>query len=174
MPPFSRDFDGTEDQLAELGWWLWKGIDAAFTRPIKEHVPHFSVLNQKEIGVKLNKYVIIQGKAMNRIKTLMGRRHMQNIVKDKTTTGSGDNGFTNTVNVHILAICSMDLTSANIAIMHGEFIQVLGDMIHGTGVRVPIIIEARGRGSCSSARFRNVILLEVIPTMAVWPIFIHT
>jgi hypothetical protein len=38
----------------------------------------------------------------------------------------------------------MDLIRAGIAVMHGEFVQVPSDMIRGTGVRISIIVKARG------------------------------
>jgi hypothetical protein len=39
-----------------------------------EHLPHFFVLNQKEIWMKFNKDIVIQGKMMNRNKIFFVRK----------------------------------------------------------------------------------------------------
>jgi hypothetical protein len=81
---------------------------------MKQHLPRLTVLNQKEIWMELDKGVIIQSKPMNQNKIFMSGSYMQDVIKDKITTGSGDNGFTNMSNVHTFAICCMDLIGASI------------------------------------------------------------
>jgi hypothetical protein len=40
------------------------------TWPVQQHLSHFTILNQEEIGVKFNKNIIIKSKTMNREKVL--------------------------------------------------------------------------------------------------------
>jgi hypothetical protein len=60
-----------------------KGVDASLTCAVQQHLPYFSVLNQEEKHVKLNKCVIAKSKMMNRDKIFMARWNMQDIVEDK-------------------------------------------------------------------------------------------
>jgi hypothetical protein len=62
-----------------------KGVEASLTCAVQQHLPHFSVLNQEEKQVKLNKSVIAKSKLMNRDKIFMARWNMQDIVEDKIT-----------------------------------------------------------------------------------------
>jgi hypothetical protein len=61
---------------------------------------------------------------------------MQDIIKNKITSGIGNNDFTNASNVHTYSVCSMNLVSAGIVIMHGEAVQVPYDVVGGTEICV--------------------------------------
>jgi hypothetical protein len=60
-----------------------KGVEASLTCAVQQHISHFSVLNQEEKQVKLNKCVIAKSKMMNRDKIFIARWNMQDIVEDK-------------------------------------------------------------------------------------------
>jgi hypothetical protein len=81
MPSINRDFDSTKHKLSESECQGWKGVEASLTCAVQQHIPHFSVLNQEEKQVKLNKYVIAKSKMMNKDKIFMAR--WQDIVEDK-------------------------------------------------------------------------------------------
>lgn len=67
---------------------------------MQQHLLRFSILNQKEVGVKLNKGVIIKSKAMNGNQIFVCGWDMKDMIKNKITIGSGNNSFTNAINVH--------------------------------------------------------------------------
>jgi hypothetical protein len=94
-------------------------VEAAFTRPMQQHLLCFLVLNQKEIWMKFNKYIIIKSKLMNGNKIFVGGRNMQDIIKDKITMESGNNSFTNMSDVHTYPIYSMDMIIVGVVIIHG-------------------------------------------------------
>jgi hypothetical protein len=71
MPPINEDFDGIKHKLSKLGCRGWKGIEATLTRSVQQHLLCFSVLNKKEVRMKLNERVIIKSKTMNRDKIFM-------------------------------------------------------------------------------------------------------
>jgi hypothetical protein len=128
--------------------------------PVQEHLPHFLIINQKEKWVKFNKGVIIKSKPMKRNKIFLGRRDVQDMIKDKITMWSGS--FTNTWNVHTCPVCSMDLIMAGVVIMHSQLVEVPGDMVGGARVHVPMIVWTRGGGS-SSTWLGNIIFFKLMP-----------
>jgi hypothetical protein len=67
---------------------------------------------------------------------------MQDVIKNKITSRIGNNSFTNVSYVHTCSISSMNLISANIKIMHSEVIQVSCNVVGGTEIRVPHVVEA--------------------------------
>jgi hypothetical protein len=71
MPPINEDFDGIKHKLLKLGRRGWKGIEATLTQSVQHHLLHFSVLNKKEVRMKLNERVVIKSKTMNRDKIFM-------------------------------------------------------------------------------------------------------
>jgi hypothetical protein len=48
MPPIIRDFVGMKHKLLKLGCRWWKGIEAALTRHMQQHLLCFAVLNKKK------------------------------------------------------------------------------------------------------------------------------
>jgi hypothetical protein len=122
------------------------------------------VLNQKEEKMKFNKCVIIKSKTVNRDYILLSGRDMEDIIKNKITTSSGDNRFTNMGDVHTCPIRSMNLFMAGVVIMHSELVKIPGNMIGGAGVSVPIIIVTGGNSS-GRMRFRNIVLFKMMPTL---------
>jgi hypothetical protein len=67
---------------------------------VQQGLPHFLILDQEEIRMKFNKGVIIKGKKMNGNNTLVCGWDMQHIVKHEIAKGGGNNGITNTTNMH--------------------------------------------------------------------------
>jgi hypothetical protein len=43
-----------------------EGIKASLTLIVQQDLPHFFILDQEKVGVKLNESVIVKGKPMNR------------------------------------------------------------------------------------------------------------
>jgi len=56
---------------------------------VQQHLLRFSILNQKEVGVKLNKGVIIKSKAMNGNQIFVCGWDMKDMIKNKITIGVG-------------------------------------------------------------------------------------
>jgi hypothetical protein len=100
VPSINGYFDGTKDKLPEFGCWWRKGVEATLTWTVEQQPPHFSILDKKDIGVKLNKCVIVKSKSMNRNKIFVGGGNMKNVVQGKIAGRSGDNRITNTSIVH--------------------------------------------------------------------------
>jgi hypothetical protein len=91
---------------------------------------------------------------------------MQNIVKNKISARIENNSFTNMRNSHTFTICGMNLISTDVVVMHGQAIKIARDVVGGATVCVPVVVDADARcSSCSSARLRNIVLLEAMPTV---------
>jgi hypothetical protein len=100
VPLINGYFDGTKNKLSEFGRRWRKGVETTLTWTVEQEPPHFLIHNKKDIGVKLNKGVIVKSKSMNRNKIFVGGGNMKDIVQSKITGGSGDNRIANTSNVH--------------------------------------------------------------------------
>src|SRR4051812_17873014 len=53
--------------------------------------------------------------------------------------------MTNMANVHTLAIGRVDLLTAVILLLHGELVELTGDVVSGTGVITPVCVHSIGR-----------------------------
>jgi hypothetical protein len=179
MPMIHRDFDGMKYKLAKLGSRRWKWIQATLTWPAEMHLPCFSILNQEEEWVKLNKCVVVKSKMMYEDKVLVGGWDMQDMVESEGSSGGGNNGGTNASYVHTSPICRMNLVGAGVGVMHYEVVDVAGDVVCHTEVHVPRMIGARRRGGCNNPLFGHIILLKTVPVvgrvtnfeahLALWP-----
>jgi hypothetical protein len=94
------NFDGTEHELPKLGCGGRQWVETTPTWSVQQHLLRFSILNQKEVGLKLNKGVIIKSKAMNGNQIFVCGWDMKDMIKNKIMIGSGNNSFTNAINVH--------------------------------------------------------------------------
>jgi hypothetical protein len=68
----------------------------------------------------------------------------------KGAVGDGDYRVTNIINVHTYAIGRPYLIIAMIPVMHGEFVQLIGDIVSGVEVEVLIWIGSMRLGSSFS------------------------
>jgi hypothetical protein len=132
MPTISQNLDGIEDKLVKLGCRWWKRIKAPLTLPVQHHLLHFLVLNQKEIGVKLNKCIIVKSEMMHGNNVLISGGNMKDIGEGERLSGGGNNGSTNTGYVHTLVVSRMNLVVTGVRIMHREMVEVTGYMICST------------------------------------------
>jgi hypothetical protein len=57
-----------------------EGVETALTLFMHQHLPHFLILNKKEIGVKFNKGIVIKGKAVNENKIFVCGRDVEDII----------------------------------------------------------------------------------------------
>jgi hypothetical protein len=74
--------------------------------------------------------------------------------------------MTNMINVHTCPASSPDLLVAVVGIMHGELVEVAGEMVHRPSVNIPISVNTVGvHGSSNTSFIRNVILIEPVPTI---------
>jgi hypothetical protein len=80
--------------------------------------------------------MIVNIKPMNRDHVFFSTRNMKNTTKVQWAVRSGNYRCTNTINVHTCAISSPDLGMVVIPIVHGQFIEPVGDMIGCAGVEV--------------------------------------
>lgn len=79
---------------------------------------------------------------MNRDKVFVGFRNVQNFVKDKVTVWGCNKTFANLTDFHTCATSSVDLVIAVILVARGEFLQLTCYVVGGTGVGVPICVDA--------------------------------
>jgi hypothetical protein len=70
------------------------------TLPVKQHLLPFSILNKKEIWVKLNTCIIVKSKTMYENTVLMSGGNMKDIGEDERSSVGRNNGSTNTGYVH--------------------------------------------------------------------------
>jgi hypothetical protein len=132
VPSINRDSNGTEHKLLKLGRQGWKGVKTTLTWVVQQPLPHFLIIDQEEIRMKFNKCVIVKSKMMNGDKIFMSRWNMQHILKDKITSRCGNNGITNTSNVHTQVVRCMNLIIATIGIIHDKLVEIPSDVICGT------------------------------------------
>jgi hypothetical protein len=55
----------------------------------------------------------------------------------------------------------MDLIVAGVVIVHSQLVEVPGNVVGGTGIRVPIVVDAAGGGKSSIALSGNIIVVAV-------------
>jgi hypothetical protein len=47
-------------------------------------------------------------------------------------------------NMHTRPAYNVDLFSSVVGVCHGQFVQVISDMVHGTGVCIPVGVDTIG------------------------------
>jgi hypothetical protein len=55
----------------------------------------------------------------------------------------------------------MDLIVAGVVIVYGQLVEVPGNVVGGTRIHVPIVVDAGGGGKCGSALIRSIIFVAV-------------
>jgi hypothetical protein len=73
---------------------------------------------------------------MNEDKILMSIWNTKDIIKTNITMRCG-----NVSTVHTYTICCMNLVSVGVVIMHGEIVEVPCDVVSGTEIHVPIVVD---------------------------------
>jgi hypothetical protein len=132
---------------------------------VQQHLPHLLILNDKEIGVKFNKGVIVKSKTMNGNKIFMGCGNMKYIIQDKIMGRSGDNSITNMSNVHTRPVGCMNLIVTVVGIMHGQLVKISCDMVRSTRICIPIVVGSARGCKGDSVRLKVGVVLISIPTL---------
>jgi hypothetical protein len=104
------------------------------------------IFHIKEPWVKLKKNIVVKSKMMNGNKAFGGMWNMKNFVEMQVLRGSINDCMTNMTNAHTLPICRMDLITALVLLLHGELVELTGDVVGGAGVAIPIGVHAVGVG----------------------------
>jgi hypothetical protein len=91
---------------------------------------------------------------------------MQNIIETEIMRWSGENALANMMNLHTCTVCSVHLVVADVGLPHGKFIEVVGEVVCGSSVRVPCWIDRVGgsvalrcRCMCSSSLARSATVI---------------
>jgi hypothetical protein len=87
------------------------------------------------------------------------------MIKMQQAGGCGNNRFTNMINIHTCTVGCPNFIIAVVALMHGQFLQLVSDVISSTGIKVPIWINT-SRWTCHRNKtfVGNIIFIEAVPT----------
>ena len=120
--------------------------------------------------MKLEEDMIVNGNSMNGEKIHTSTRYMQNFSKMKFAMGSFNNCMTNVTNPHTCTTSSVDLILAAVFLLHGYLLELIGDVVCGPTIGVPICINAVGPISSRNnlVIILGVIIIILIPVLAIF------
>jgi hypothetical protein len=103
--------------------------------------------------MKLKECIIIFDKSMSRNKIFMCTGNMKNIIQMNITNWGLQSAITNVINLHTCSVCREHLLAAATLVMEGELLKVVGDMIRGTGVDIPVGVYPIRGSACGRDAF---------------------
>ena len=110
------------------------------TSTVKKDPPRDFVLHTKEKTVKFHKHLVIRNKTINKKKMFVNFRDMQNIFKVDGITRASKFSMTNMRNFQTCTICNLNLILPTIALVHRQTVEVAGEVVGGTTIKVPIVV----------------------------------
>lgn len=91
---------------------------------------------------------------------------MKNLVKMQVSSRGRNNRTTNMFNLHTCTTCRMNLVITIVLVMHGQVLQVAGDVIGRPRICVPGGIDRGGaHGSSNVTFFRHVVFIKPMPAV---------
>ena len=79
-------------------------------------------------------------------KVFGGIGYMQDVLKMKITSRGTNGSVTNMTNFHTFSVCSVNLIVAVVLVVDGQLVELVGEVIGGASVQIPVGIYSIGRG----------------------------
>jgi hypothetical protein len=127
-----------------LGCCGRKGIQPLAARPLNQSVLRVPILYKKEIRMKFKKNIVIRCNAMYENEILFREMNMKDIMKLHITNRGMNCRMTIVSNVHTCTIGVMNLICAIIFFMERQLLKLPRDVISGTRVSVPDVVDGVG------------------------------
>jgi hypothetical protein len=91
--------------------------------------------------MQFNEGVVIKIKMMNGNKVFMNTGYVKDMIKVQRMRSSGNDRITNVVNIHTCTICGPNQMVVLVPLKHGQLLKFSGNVVGGTGIKVPIGIS---------------------------------
>jgi hypothetical protein len=81
--------------------------------------------------------------------------------------------MTNMTNLRTCSTGSMDMIFSGVYVLHGQLVQLVGNMICSTGINIPISIYPIRCGSSSKALIQHKIFIKSVPALRCQMVFLE-